>query len=379
MSDNPSNPETSILPPSLGVSQGETVDPQQGIFRRRVLTFIGIGTFVVVLLLTGWVTVNILMLVFFSALIAIIIRSLMRVITSRTQLGEKVAFGIVLVGLVVSIGLLIALLGPQITAQIDELSTQLPQSAEQLQTELGRTQWGQFLLDQLPSEAELDEMVSSDQGNLFANIAGAFSRTFGWLTNAVVVIFIAIYMAFEPHVYINNFIRLFPFDGRKRVREVLNSVGKILEQWLVSRFLSMTFVGIATTIGLLVLGVPLALTLGIITGLLSFIPTFGPVFSVIPSALLALLQSPQLAISVIVLYIAVQQVDNYLVTPFLERKTVALAPVLTITVQLLLGVLVGFFGLVLAAPITAAVMTLVRMLYIEDVLHDYSSEKSDSA
>jgi predicted PurR-regulated permease PerM len=97
----------------------------------------------------------------------------------------------------------------------------------------------------------------------------------------------------------------------------------------------------------------------------------------VPAALLALLQSPTKSLYVILLYLGIQAVESYLLIPLVQRQAVSLPPALTITAQVLLGILVGGFGLVLAVPLTAAVMVLVRMLYIEDALSDSVDMLSD--
>jgi predicted PurR-regulated permease PerM len=116
------------------------------------------------------------------------------------------------------------------------------------------------------------------------------------------------------------------------------------------------------------LGVPLALTLGILAGLFNFIPTFGPWIAAIPAVLIAFVQSPQQALYVAVLYVALQSLDGYVFTPLVDRKSVEMPPVLTIAAMLLLGVVFGFLGLLLASPLAATLLILVKMLYIEDVI-----------
>jgi len=130
------------------------------------------------------------------------------------------------------------------------------------------------------------------------------------------------------------------------------------------------FIGLLTWIGLSILGVPLALTLGLIAGLLSFIPNFGPIMSAVPAILLAFIDSPISALYVLILFIVVQLIESNLVTPLIERRTVELPPVLTIVAQLALTILFGAVGLILATPILAVVMVLVQTLYIQDVLGD---------
>jgi predicted PurR-regulated permease PerM len=122
------------------------------------------------------------------------------------------------------------------------------------------------------------------------------------------------------------------------------------------------------------LGVPLALTLGLLAGLLSFIPNFGPILSAFPAILLAFIESPMLALYTAALYILVQLIESNIVTPLIEKETVELPPALTIMFQLALAVLVGGLGLVLATPLLAVIMVLVQLVYIEDVLGDKNTE-----
>lgn len=120
-----------------------------------------------------------------------------------------------------------------------------------------------------------------------------------------------------------------------------------------------------TWAGLSLLGVPLALTLGLLAGLLNFVPNVGPVVAAFPAVLIALTQSPQQALYVFLLYLVLQSVDGYVFTPLVQKRTVELPPALTITAQVLFGVLLGGAGVVLATPLTAATLVLVRMLYVE--------------
>jgi predicted PurR-regulated permease PerM len=161
-----------------------------------------------------------------------------------------------------------------------------------------------------------------------------------------------------------------PIAKRTRTRAVLDAIGHALRWWLIGRVFSMAVVAAGTALGLYLLGVPLAITLGLIAGLLDFVPTIGPILATVPAALVALLQSPLQVLYVVLLYVAVQLVEGYLLTPLVQRYTIALPPVLTIVGVVLLGVLLGGLGLILAAPLTIVLFILVKMLYIEDVLGD---------
>lgn len=132
----------------------------------------------------------------------------------------------------------------------------------------------------------------------------------------------------------------------------------------------MIVIGVLTAIGLWLLGVPMAVTLALIAALLTFIPNIGPILAVVPAALLALLQSPMQVVYVCLLYFGIQTFESYLLTPLVQRRTVSLPPALTIFAQVLAAVLLGGLALSLATPMAAALVVLVRMLYLEDVLGD---------
>ena len=159
---------------------------------------------------------------------------------------------------------------------------------------------------------------------------------------------------------------------------MIGGIGETLRWWLIGKVGSMIFIGILTWIGLSIIGVPLALTLGLIAGLLSFIPNFGPIISALPAILLAFIDSPITAVYVLILYVGVQLVESNLVTPIIERETVELPPALTIIFQLALSVMIGGLGLVLATPLLAVIMVLVQMVYIQDVLGDKDTEANEN-
>jgi predicted PurR-regulated permease PerM len=349
--------------------------PGEGMrFRQRISTAVSIAAIAGVLIVLLALTIQPLLLIFMSILFAVGLRGLAKALRERTGLSIKKALGVVVAALIAVTVLAIVLLGRQIIGQVEELGEALPASLEALQNQLSQSGWGQGLLNLIPSADEIGGLVRSS----FSQATGAFSNLFGWAANVLVVIFLMFMFALEPNIYIDNLIRLVPQARRPRIRQVVSSVGEILRKWLLARVMSMTFVGILTTVGLLIGGAPLALTMGLIAGVTSFIPTFGPVIAVVPAALLALLEGPGTALFVIALYIVVQQIDNFVLTPILDRVTVSLPGALTIVAQLLLGAVAGFMGLTLAAPLAATSTVLVRMLYVEDVLNDRQPAPEDA-
>jgi predicted PurR-regulated permease PerM len=108
----------------------------------------------------------------------------------------------------------------------------------------------------------------------------------------------------------------------------------------------------------------------LLTGILNFIPNIGPIVAAIPAILIALLEGPDKALGVAIFYLIYQMIDGYVFEPMVEKRTISLPPALTILVQVVMGIYLGTVGVVLAVPLVAVVLVLVKMLYIQDVLHD---------
>jgi predicted PurR-regulated permease PerM len=252
------------------------------------------------------------------------------------------------------------------------LRDELPRSAQRVSDYVSQYGWGRTLLEQLPSFDDARQKV--DVSSLLTGVGGFLSTTVGAIGNFFIVILLAIYLASEPRFYIRGLIKLFPKPRRHRATQVVGAVGETLRWWLIGKVASMIFIGLLTWIGLSIIGVDIALTLGLIAGLLSFIPNFGPIVSAIPALLIAFIDRPITAVYVLALYVGVQLIESNIVTPLIERETVELPPALTIVFQLALAVLVGGLGLVLATPLLAVIMVLVQMVYIQDVLGDKDVE-----
>jgi predicted PurR-regulated permease PerM len=319
----------------------------------------------------------VILLLFGAILLAIFLHGLANIVRRYSRLSEGLSVLLVSALLVAVLALSIWLLAPSVAEQIKHLRDELPQSAQKVSQYLSNYGWGRLILEQLPSNAEMIEMVNNS--NFLSRVGNFFSSTVTILTNVALMLLLSIYLASEPKTYIKGFTKLFPQERRKRVREILYEIGETLSWWLIGKGASMLFIGVLTWIGLSIIGVPLALTLGLIAGLLSFVPNFGPILSAVPAILLAFIDSPTSALYVLGLFIFVQIIESNLVTPMIERQTVELPPVLTIVSQLALALLVGAVGLILATPILAVVMVLVQTLYIQDVLGDSTDNLPEDA
>ena len=138
-----------------------------------------------------------------------------------------------------------------------------------------------------------------------------------------------------------------------------------LRRWVTGRLLGMVILGGVTALGLWVLGVPLPLALGVLTGILCLIPNFGPLLSLVPPVVLAIGGDADnagwsLALQVVLLFLAIQTLESYVLTPLIEKKAVELPPAALIVAQIFGGALVGLLGVLLAAPVLAVVLRLRR-------------------
>ncbi len=341
-------------------------------FSRKVLIAVGLVCLTLLLLVVVYFTLDVILLIFAAALLAIFLRGLADILCKYTSIPEGWAVIAVSTLIIAVLAGAIAFLAPDVADQFGHLREQLPISAGKAADDISVYGWGRALIDNLPSYDDVRNNLNPS--TLLAGVGGFFSSTVGAVGNFFIGILLAIYLASEPRFYTRGFTNLFPLAKRTRVREILFAIGDTLRWWLIGKVGSMIFIGILTWIGLSIIGVPLALTLGLIAGLLSFIPNFGPILSAFPALLLAFIESPTKAFYVLILFVGVQLIESNLVTPYIERKTVELPPALTIVFQLALAVLVGGLGLVLATPILAVLIVLIQMVYVEDVLGDRGTE-----
>lgn len=339
-----------------------------GLFTKRFLIAIAIVVISIFLLALLYFAFDILLLAFAAVLLAIFLRGISDYLNRFLKIGDIWSVLLVSVILISVLAGSIVLLAPSVADQMAHLRTTLPQSAENLGEFFSQYGWGRVLLSQMPSNSDIANWFTSI--GFLSGVGGIFTQTVGAVGNFLLVILLAIYLAVEPGYYATGITKLFPMDIRSRVKEVLSEVAQTLRWWLVGKAGSMVFIGLLTWIGLSVIGVPLALTLGLIAGLLSFIPNFGPIISAVPAILLAFTASPMTALYVAILYIAIQLIESNLVTPIIERETVKLPPGLTIIFQLALGSLIGGLGLILATPLLAVLLVLIQMIYIQQILGD---------
>ena len=205
---------------------------------------------------------------------------------------------------------------------------------------------------------EITKQVSGAQHSFLRVLTSTFAVSGAFL----LVLFIAAYIGVDPALYHGGLLELFPSRQRDRAALTLASLATTLRRWLLTQLIAMLVIGAVTTVFLFVLHVKAALPLGILAGTLKFIPIVGSIFAAIPAIAMAFIDSPHKALVVAVGYFVIQLVENHLLVPVLMKHGVNIPPALTLGVQALMALLFGFLGLLVAVPLLAAILTVVRAM-----------------
>ena len=341
-------------------------------FTVRVLITCTVVFSIILLLLFFGYTFKVLLFVLAAVLFAAFFRTIGSWISEHTRLSLNLSVTIGLFAFIGIVALANWLFVPQLISQANSLADQLPSALDNAEQFLQNRWWGREIMQKFPDDPQKFLASNSD----FAKQSfGVLSSTFGILADMYVIVIIGLFIMFNPSPYVNGLVSLVPSAKQNRALEIINEVYTVLRRWLMGKLLSMFVVAVLTAIGLAVLGMPMVLFLSLFAGLMAFIPNFGPIVALIPAILVAMIQSPAMALYVIMLYIVVQVIESNLITPFIQREMVSLPLAVIIVAQVVLGILVGGLGLVFATPIVAAVLVMIRMIYIQDILGQQTVQK----
>jgi predicted PurR-regulated permease PerM len=284
-----------------------------------------------------------------------------------------------------------ALTAPRIGRQLQEVREQVPQAIQSIERWVAERQAGALKLLQ-PEPATpaargrpaqqptaLREGLAQQAAKVGQQFFAVCSSTLAVLAALILVLAVSIYVGINPGLYHAGLMHLFPHRDRRRAGEVLSAIATTLRRWLVTQLIAMVVIGVVTTVALLLIGVRAAVALGVIAGLLEFIPYVGPIFSAVPAVAMALLDGPEKALWVVAAFTAIQQAENHILIPLLMKEGVDIPPVVTILAQAAFAIVLGFLGLLVAVPLVGAVLVAVKLLYVEDVVGDEVSLPGESA
>lgn len=326
--------------------------PAVPIFTRHVLVVIAL----VALALLAWKLTAVLMLVFAAVVVAAVIRSISTPLHRHTRLRDTWAVGLVsLVIAAVIIGGLV-IFGKQLADQTDELWAALVSAWAKVLEKLAQSQVAASLLEQVKQ--------ASGEGSVAKVAKGTFT-VFGSLADLLLVVVLGVYLAIDPRTYRDGLLMLLPKSARSRVGEAMDASGTALRKWLIGQLGAMIAVGILTALGLLLAGVPLAIPLGILAGVLDFVPVIGPFVAAVPGIIIAFAQGPQVALYAALVYLIVQFVEGNIVLPIAQKWALDIPPGVVVVAIVAFGVVFGLPGVLFAMPLAVVTMVMVQKLYVE--------------
>lgn len=337
--------EQESLPPTLGDAE----------FIRKFLIALGI----VLLVLVFWKLSYVLLLAFGAVLTAIVLRASADALVRYLHVPERWSFTVASLIILCILAGIVALFGAQIRSQLTVVLEQLPRALDDFSKSLGL---GSVMDD-------LSQMLDTQTpSGLASRIAGIGSVIMGGLADFLLVVVAGLYIAASPKTHIDGLVKLFPIPHHDRVRDSLEASGQALRLWLMAQLIAMTCVGLLSTIAYWIIGLPSPYALGLIAGLLDFIPFLGPILGALPAVLIAFTIDSQTALWTMLAAFLIQQIEGNVIFPLVAREVVTLPPALALFAIVAGGVLFGTPGLLFGFPLAVVAYVLVKKLYVREAL-----------
>jgi predicted PurR-regulated permease PerM len=334
-------------------------------FGRRVVQACLVGTTFILAGLVLWQAISLVLLIFAGILLAILLDGMSAPLARHLPVPHAAVVVVIMVLILAALIGGLMLTGPELVAQGGQLRDSVMQAVEAVRG------WAMSIdaVEQTVEESSIEpsQFLPSATGAL-GGVMTVIGATFGGLGYLVLIAFLGLYFAVSPAVYTDGAVRLMPVRHRERTRVVLLETSETLRHWLLGTSAVMLALGVITYLGLQLLGVPLALLLAVVSALAAFVPIIGPMIAGALMVLVALSESWQLALWAGGFYLLLQTLESYLLTPLIQERAVDLPPAVVIAAQVLMGLLFGLLGVILATPLAAVASVIIRRLYVEDLL-----------
>jgi len=325
-------------------------------FVRRLLLLLLVAAVVLAL----WRAANLLILAFGSVLGAIVIHAVADLYRDHLKVARRWALPVAIVTVLAVITFLVWLFAVEFRQQINVLVLRLPGLLDELAAYLSRTPVGAKIVDAVRA-AYAGSRVAQDVGGV-AEGAGEL------ILNSILVLVGALFFAADPRAYERGLLLLVPPRSRAPVEDALADVAATLRLWLRSSLILMTSMGVLVGVGLWLSGVPSAAALGLLAGLSEFIPYVGPTAAMLPALGLAATVGTGPVIGALVTYAVVRLIQTNVITPYVQSRVVSIPPAVTVFAIIGIGVVFGLFGLFFSAALLVVFFTLIRSLYLREVL-----------
>ncbi len=310
-----------------------------------------------------WYAREFVYLLFAGILAAIILRRTSSWMSRKSGLHVNICLVVIVLALGGLIFAAVFFLGPNIADQFSKLFGALPAAIANLHDMIAKSPLGKVFSAEMAGAGKLGNNAASIAGKA----AGFLFTTVGATISFLAILVFGLYMAVSPDLYLRGILQFVPRENRLRAHKIINTIGDALQWWLIGQALDMVSVGLMVLIGLWLLNVPLAMTLGLLAGVFDFVPVVGAIVSAIPAILIALTVSPYKAMYVAILFLGVHLVESYILGPLIQRQTVRVPPLLIVSAIVFMGFLSGFLGVFFASPLVVVASVLVRMLLIERI------------
>ncbi len=340
-------------------------------------------TALIISILILWSLKEIIILFFASIVIAMALCTITGKIRDLCHIPRWMSLGITIISIILISSFLIVIIIPQFTSEFQELINQIPSAASKLWELLLNTffDFAEIIYkDSIPNLSDRSLLTKQlsiipDSSTLASGVTDSITKLINIVSNVGIgilqlffIVSVALMITFQPNSYREVAILLVPSFYRRRARNILLTCGNALSSWMVGVVLSSICVAMLASIGLYLLGIKLVIANALIAGLLNFIPNVGPTISTIFPLSVALLDTPWKSLAVLGLYIVIQNIESYVITPSIMHKQVKLLPGLTITAQFIFTILFGPIGLLLAIPMAVVIQVCVKEVIIKDIL-----------
>ncbi len=349
--------------------------------------------FIVLGLVFVWEIRGTLMLTFAAVILVVLFTMPVRLLVRRFQLNRVVAILVSVIGFFAVLGLIGTPVLRTIITQYQVLAFDVvPQGFVELrgsvtrETLVARLPWLDGVIPENANDLINDDLINqfiSQVTDAVGRLGGTVLPVVGGVANtilsALIIFFLSMYLLAEPDLYVNGIIKLTPIWYRERMLVVLGRIDSTLRAWLTVTFVSMIVVTILTGLGLALLDINEWLALGVLAGLLSFIPNFGPLVALVPSVAVAIVQAQENVIWVAVVIYGVSFFQSQVVSPVLASERMNMPAILILLGQIIFGFFFGFLGLMLAVPLSACFAVLIDEMYVKDILGDHAQAETQEA
>ena len=310
---------------------------------KRASVWIGVAVLVILV----WLLAQPLLLIIGGVVFAAMLDGGTRLLGRALPIGRRWRLLIVMLGVIAFFAWVFILAGTQLAEQYETMRQIIVQQISVISKYAAR-----FGLLQSPEQ--ITEISREVVGSL-GRVTSAVTTVFGIITSIVMIVVIGVFLAVEPRLYERGVAWMLPMASRDRFYGTLSAIGSTLRRLMAGRMLAMTVEGFGTWLLLSLGNVPMAALLGVLTGLMAFLPNIGALISGSLMVLVGFSGGTETGLWAIGVYLAVHFVDGYLIVPMVAKRSVDLAPALILGAQLLFGALFGVLGLALADPIVAMI------------------------